>query len=73
MRLLVAGGVDKDVASSALMLAVRAGHLDMARLLVEAGANKDVTDSDAALTLALREGHVGIARLLAGAGGEGRG
>ena len=51
------------------MFATRHGHLDVATLLVEAGANKAVANSDGrtALTLATELGRSEIALLLDGA------
>ena len=51
---------------TALMTAARHGYVEVVRLLVEAGADKAVTDSvgRTALTLAARKGHVEVVSLL---------
>ena len=52
------------------MLAAERGHVDVAQLLLEAGADKDLQDckGNSALTLAAKNGHVEIERLLVDAG-----
>ena len=49
-----------------------AGHVDVVRLLVEAGAHKDFTnmDGDSALLMAALRGHVDVVRLLVEAGAD---
>ena len=62
---------DNDGAT-ALMVASRNGHLEVARLLCEAGADKDKARQDGAtaLILASRNGHLEVARLLCEAGAD---
>ena len=52
--------------NTALLLASRHGHLEVVRLLLEFGADKDLAtiEGGTALMLAAQEGHVEIARLL---------
>lgn len=59
-------------AFSPLMFAVRAGHLDMIRLLLDAGANPDDTLSDgtSAIVLAAKNGHYEAGTLLLQAGAD---
>ena len=54
------------------MLASENGDLEMARLLLEAGADKDLQDSrgNTAFMLAAKNGHVKVARLLLEAGAD---
>ena len=51
---------------TALMLAADNGHLEVARLLLEAGADKNCCDDDGmtALLLAADKGHLEVAHLL---------
>jgi ankyrin repeat protein len=53
------------------MAAASAGHLDVARLLVEAGTDLSLADSEGAtaLSLARGAGHLDVAALLEQAGG----
>ena len=62
---------DKDGAT-ALMAASQNGHLEMARLLCEAGADKDKASQDGASALisASINGHLDVARLLCEAGAD---
>ena len=71
VRCLLAAGVEKDIRDdvdgmTALMLASESGHFEVARLLLEAGAEKECSDDDGwtALMLASDNGHLEIARLL---------
>ena len=50
---------------TALIMSYRAGHLEVARLLCGAGADKDkaVQDDATALIMSFRCGHLGLARL----------
>ena len=52
--------------ATALMMACYHGHAEVARLLLEAGVDKDMANSrgTTALTLAARRGHMRITRLL---------
>ena len=56
--------------STALMIASEGGHPEVARLLCEAGADKDKADMEGATALmrASRYGHLEVARLLCEAG-----
>jgi ankyrin repeat protein len=57
---------------TALMTASGSGHLEVVRLLCEAGADKDKADQngETALILASRRGHLEVARLLCEAGAD---
>eukprot|EP00439_Symbiodinium_sp_Y106_P073987 s114_g14.t1 len=56
---------------TALMIASASVHVEVARLLLEAGADKDCRDhSMTALMLASRRGHLEVARLLLDAGAD---
>ena len=61
-----------DRHSSALISASANGHLEVARLLCEAGADKDKAQQDgwAPLILASENGHLEVARLLCEAGAD---
>ena len=56
----------------ALFAAVKNGHLELVRLLLEAGADKDATNGfgGTALCMAAREGHLEVARSLLEAGAD---
>ena len=57
----------------ALLVAAREGHLEIVRLLLEAGADKDAattTDGATALLLAAFQGHLEVVRLLLEAGAD---
>ena len=76
-RALWAAGVDKNVQfestrQTALMLASRNGHMEIARLLLDAGAEPNLWDCDGetALMCASSRGHVEIVRLLLDAGAD---
>ena len=58
--------------ATALMVASANGHLEVARLLCEAGADKDkaMQDGATALILASANGHLEVARLLCEAGAD---
>ena len=58
--------------ATALILASVGGYLEVARLLCEAGADKDKADADGdtALILASANGHLEVARLLCEAGAD---
>ena len=64
-------GEDGDM-NTALMFASVEGHLEVARLLCEAGADKDKAseDGDTALMFASFKGHLEVARLLCEAGAD---
>ncbi|CAK9116812.1 unnamed protein product [Durusdinium trenchii] len=57
---------------TALMLAAANGHVEVARLLLNAGADKDLQDKkgSTALILAAQQGHAEAARLLLQAGAD---
>ena len=72
---MVEAGADKDAAKSnsgtmALFIAAQNGHLEVVRLLLDAGSDKDAatTDGTTALLAAAHKGHLEIARLLLDAG-----
>ena len=71
----VRGGRHKDKAMqddlTALILASRNGHLEVARLLCDAGADKDkaMQDGVTALISASARGHLDVVQLLCEAGG----
>ena len=58
--------------ATALILAAQSGHVEVVRLLLEAGADKDVADDDGATALmeAAYRGHVEVVRLLLEAGAD---
>ena len=60
--------------TTALVWAAGAGHIEVARLLLEAGADEDMasTFGATALRCAAEEGHVAVARLLLEAGADKR-
>ncbi len=73
---LLAGGADVHARStggfSPLTFAVRAGYLDMTRLLVDAGASPEETlfDGTSALVLATKNGHYELGAYLLDAGAD---
>ena len=73
--MLLEAGADKNAAvdgPTALMIAAICGHLDCVRLLLGAGANKDMKDDEGwtALMLATDEGHADCAQALLDAGAD---
>ena len=77
--MFVEAGADKDTqqqqrrdGTTALMLAAEYGRVEIARLLLEAGADEDLQNQDGktALMLAVESGHAEIARLLLEAGAD---
>ena len=76
-RLLLEAGAKQDQLqnysdNTALMLAAENGHVEIARLLLDAGADKNLQNErdSTALMLAARNGHVEIARQLLKAGAD---
>ncbi|MFL5732865.1 MAG: ankyrin repeat domain-containing protein [Chloroflexia bacterium] len=69
--LLVANGGGEGV-DDAVVNAAQSGHLDMARWLLERGANPNTTDfrGKTALAVSLERGHQAVADLLRQAGGQ---
>ena len=63
---------DKDYYSKALIVAAMKGHTDVARLLVDSGADNDSRDGNhrTALLHAASGGHTEVARLLLDAGAD---
>lgn len=78
VRELLDRGVDQNTHPgmphelSPLMIAANRGHLEVAQLLVDRGANIHFTDGDdfTPLTIAAGEGHWEIAKILAAAGAD---
>ena len=76
--MLLEAGADKDAATmhgvtvTALHIAAREGHLEVVRLLLQAGADKDASNGDGltALHFAARPGHSEVVRLLLEAGAD---
>ena len=60
---------------TAVIIASKSGHLDVARLLVQAGADKDCADLSGrtALMFASENGHWEVARFLVEAGADNTG
>ena len=61
-----------DPNGEGLLLAAKEGHLEVVRLLLEAGADKDAADTDSwtALSTAADNGHLEVVRLLLEAGAD---